>query len=188
MTRTTSRSRPVRRARTKAVVAHRAMFDVRRSAIQGRGVFATRQIARGTRILEYAGERITWAESDRRYDDAAMDRHHTFLFILSSRTVVDAAVGGNEARFINHSCAPNCETVIDGRSIWIEAVRDIHAGEELNYDYSYARTGDETAADEALYVCHCGAPTCRGTILLPMTPAQRRLHHAKARRSARVRR
>ncbi|MBI2796768.1 MAG: SET domain-containing protein-lysine N-methyltransferase [Gemmatimonadetes bacterium] len=156
-------------------------FEVRRSPIQGRGVFAARAIPRGTRIVEYTGEKISWAESDRRYDDASMARHHTFLFILNSRTVIDAAVGGNEARFINHSCAPNCESVIEGGRIWIESLRAIRAGEELAYDYAYERDGDETPEDESLYHCRCGATKCRGTILLPKPAPRRRSRGARSR-------
>src|SRR5687768_10679939 len=84
-------------------------FVLRRSAIQGRGAFAIRPVRKGTRIIEYTGERISHDEADRRYDDAGMGRHHTFLFSVDRKTVIDAAVGGNDARFINHSCAPNCE-------------------------------------------------------------------------------
>ena len=186
MTSPTSRAQPVRRPRARAVEPDAPYFEVRRSTIQGLGVFAARRVRKGTRIIEYIGEKISWAESDRRYDDAAMRRHHTFLFILSSRTVVDGAVGGNEARLVNHSCAPNCEATIDGGRIWLEAVRDIRAGEELLYDYGYERDGDETPEDEALYLCHCGAPACRGTILVPLAPAARRAHHAKARPLSRV--
>ena len=132
------------------------------------GAFATRPIKKGTRIIEYTGERISNAEADRRYDEDKMSHHHTFLFTLNRRTVVDAAVGGNESRFINHSCAPNCEAVIvDSRRIYIEALRDIPVGEELVYDYQYERTDDHTEADERFYACTCGAPNCRGTILAP---------------------
>ena len=156
-------------------------FEVRRSRIQGRGVFAARRIPKGTRIIEYTGEKISWAESDRRYDDTTMRRHHTFLFILSSRTVVDGAVGGNASRYINHSCAPNAEAIIYGREIWIEAVRDIRTGEELVYDYQYERDGTETDVDEKRYVCHCGARACRGSILIAPKPKRRKPHHVKAR-------
>lgn len=127
-----------------------------------------RPIKKGTRIIEYTGERISNAEADRRYDEDKMKTHHTFLFTLNRRTVVDAAVGGNDARFINHSCAPNCEAVIeDGRRIFIEAIKDISIGEELVYDYQYERTDDHTVEDERFYACRCGAPACRGTILAP---------------------
>jgi len=141
-------------------------MELRRSPIQGLGAFARKEIPRGTRFLEYTGEKISNAEADRRYDDDAMTRHHTFLFILNERTVVDAARGGNEARFLNHSCDPNCETVIERGHIWIEAVRNIPAGAELLYDYQYEDDPDYT--DEQLfefYGCRCGAAKCRGTIV-----------------------
>lgn len=141
-------------------------MELRRSPIQGLGAFARTDIPRGTRIIEYAGEKISNAEADRRYDDDAMTRHHTFLFILNSRTVVDAARAGNEARFLNHSCDPNCETIIERGHIWIEAVRPISAGEELLYDYQYEDDSDYT--DQQLfefYGCRCGAAKCRGTIV-----------------------
>lgn len=141
-------------------------MELRRSPIQGLGAFARTEIPRGTRIIEYLGEKISNAEADRRYDDDAMTRHHTFLFILNDRTVVDAARAGNEARFLNHSCDPNCETVIERGHIWIEAIRKIPAGTELLYDYQYEDDPDYT--DEQLfgfYACRCGAPNCRGTIV-----------------------
>jgi uncharacterized protein len=143
-------------------------FELRPSPIAGLGAFATRPIKKGARIIEYTGERISNAEADRRYDEDKMRSHHTFLFTLNRRTVVDAAVGGNEARFINHSCAPNCEAVIvDGKRIYIEALRDIPVGAELVYDYQYERTDEHTTDDERFYACSCGAPGCRGTILAP---------------------
>jgi len=140
-------------------------FTVKRSRIQGSGGFAWRWIPAGTRIIEYKGERISTDEADSRYDDDTMRRHHTFLFSVDEDTVIDAAVGGNEARFINHSCDPNCEAVDDGGRIFIEALRDIAPGEELYYDYGYEL--DEPLTDELRekYPCRCGAPNCRGTIL-----------------------
>lgn len=157
-------------------------FVIRRSRIQGKGAYATRPIRKGERIIEYVGERITWAESDRRYDDTSTKRHHTFLFAVNKKIVIDAAVDGNDARFINHSCDPNCEAVGEKSRIFIEALRAIKPGEELTYDYSYEREKGATEEDEKLYVCHCGSPKCRGTILAP--PKQRRprrVHHAAAR-------
>lgn len=142
-------------------------FTVRRSRIQGRGAFALRPIRKGTRIIEYTGERISQQEADRRYDDAAMARHHTFLFALEDGTVIDGAAGGNESRLINHSCEPNCEAVMEGTRIFIHALRSIAPGEELSYDYAYERTADHGPEDERLYACHCGSPACRGTILAP---------------------
>lgn len=140
-------------------------LELRRSSIHGLGGFARRDIPKGTRIIEYTGEKITNAEADRRYDDESMKRHHTFLFVLNGRTCVDAAFEGNEARFLNHSCAPNCEAVIERGHIWIDALADIPAGSELLYDYQYEDDPEYTQDDLRFYACHCGAPNCRGTIV-----------------------
>ncbi|HEX5438266.1 MAG TPA: SET domain-containing protein-lysine N-methyltransferase [Gemmatimonadaceae bacterium] len=148
-------------------------FELRASTIQGQGAFATRRIRKGERIVEYTGERITEEEADARYDDAGMERHHTFLFSLDDGRVVDAAVGGNEARFINHSCEPNCEAVIVRKRIYIEAIRSIAPGTELCYDYAYERADDADEETERLYVCHCGSKKCRGTILAPKKKRER---------------
>jgi SET domain-containing protein len=139
--------------------------ELRQSPIHGLGGFARRDIPKGTRMIEYTGEKISNAEADRRYDDDQMRRHHTFLFILNSRTCVDAAFEGNESRFFNHSCDPNCEAVIERGHIWIEAVRRIPAGTELLYDYQYEDDPDYTQEDLRFYLCRCGAPNCRGTIV-----------------------
>jgi uncharacterized protein len=149
-------------------------FEIRRSRIQGRGAFATRRIRKGERVIEYTGERITNAEADRRYDDERMRRHHTYLFTLTQRTVVDGGAGGNASRFINHSCEPNCEAIIEDGRIWIRALRAIAKGRELTYDYQYERVSDDDEADERKYPCRCGAPRCRGTILLPKRRKRRR--------------
>jgi SET domain-containing protein len=158
------------------------LYVVRRSLIHGRGVFAARRIRKGTRILEYRGERIDNDEADRRYDDNRMKRHHTFLFTLDKNTVIDGAVatGGGDASFINHSCDPNCEAIITGRKIFIHARRTIEPGEELAYDYQYERTGENDEELEKFYVCKCGAPNCRGTIMKP--EKKRRSRPARKRR------
>ena len=140
-------------------------LELRGSPIHGLGAFARVDIPKRTRIIEYAGEKISNAEADRRYDDAAMRRHHTFLFILNDRTCLDAAFEGNEARFINHSCDPNCEAVIERGHIWIDAVKAIPAGTELVYDYQYEDDAEYTEEDLRFYACKCGAPNCRGTIV-----------------------
>jgi SET domain-containing protein len=142
-------------------------LELRTSPIQGTGAFATRNIRKGTRIIEYTGQRISWRTADKRYDDEKMGRHHTFLFTVDDKVVIDGAVQGNEARFINHSCDGNCEAITDRRRIFIEARRNIKAGDELLYDYQYERTDDHNAADERFYKCRCGSPNCRGTILAP---------------------
>jgi uncharacterized protein len=172
-------------------------FRLRRSRIQGTGAFARVDIPKGTRIIEYVGERITPAEADRRYpDDERSSRHHTFLFTLNQRTVIDAAHRGNDARFINHSCAPNCDAVIERGHIWIYAIENIPQGAELAYDYQFEHVPDYTEADLALYLCRCGSPNCRGTIV--KVDRRRKLarrweekqrqapHHAASRHASRV--
>jgi SET domain-containing protein len=141
---------------------------VRNSAIQGKGVFATRRIRKGQRIIEYTGEIIDSAEEERRgYDDEAMSRHHTFLFKIDDEYTIDATRRGSMARFINHSCDPNCEAVWEDRRIYIEAIRNIQPGVELCYDYAYEHEGRLTKKDKELYLCRCGSNNCRGTILKP---------------------
>jgi uncharacterized protein len=140
-------------------------FEIRPSPIQGQGAFATRRIPAGTRLIEYAGERLTPQEADARYPDVPGERHHTFLFAIDDDIVIDAAVDGNDARWINHSCAPNCDAVVDSARIWIETIRDIKVGEELAYDYAYVLEERHTAKAKKRFPCNCGARTCRGTML-----------------------
>ena len=140
-------------------------FEIRRSPIQGLGGYATQSIAAGVRLIEYAGERLSPNEAEARYPDSAVERHHTYLFAIDDAVVVDAAVDGNEARFLNHSCAPNCDAVLEDGRIWIETIHDIEAGEELVYDYAYILAERHTPAAKQRYPCRCGAITCRGTIL-----------------------
>jgi SET domain-containing protein len=142
-------------------------FVLRKSGIQGRGAFATRLIRRGQRIIEYTGAHVDNDEADRRYDDEKMKRHHTFLFIVDDKEIIDGADGGNDSAYINHSCDPNAEAVIEGKRIFIYALRTIRPGEEIAYDYQYERTPDHTAADEKFYKCLCGSSKCRGSILAP---------------------
>ena len=162
-------------ARGSAWKDERPKIEVRGSAIQGRGVYAGEAIRKNAWVIEYQGERISHDEADMRYDDDSMERHHTFLFIVDDATCIDAASNGNEARFINHSCDPNCEAVlsVDDNEIWICAIRDIAAGEELTYDYGYVI--DEESVDEAMrkYPCYCGSPKCKGTILRLTKAAKR---------------
>jgi SET domain-containing protein len=141
-------------------------FELRASPIQGTGAFATRRLRRGERLIEYIGEHISDAEADRRYDDDAANRPHTILFTVGPDDIIDAAVGGNEARFINHSCNPNCEAVDDDGRIFIEALRDIRVGEELVYDYRLERSGRWRNEYLERYACRCGSPNCRGVLLI----------------------
>ena len=139
-------------------------FELRRSSIQGRGAFALRDIPAGKRLIEYTGERISADEASRRYDDSRAKRHHTFLFELDDERCIDAQDIGSDARYINHSCAPNCEALQVGRRIFIHSLVAIAKGEELVYDYQYVVDGPLDAETRKLYACRCGAATCRGTI------------------------
>jgi SET domain-containing protein len=140
-------------------------FEIRPSPIHGQGVFATHRIPEGTRLIEYTGERLTPEEADARYPDVPGAPHHTFLFAIDDVVVIDAAVDGNEARWINHSCNPNCDAVVEFRRIWIETIRDIEVGEELAYDYAYELEERHTPAAKRRFPCSCGARNCRGTLL-----------------------
>lgn len=143
-------------------------FEIRSSPIQGQGVFATRTIQKGARIIEYLGERITHDEADQRYDDETGMYAHVLLFSVNEKTVIDAGVGGNEAKYINHSCEPNCEAVNESGHVFIEALHTIMPGEELTFDYQLERPGEYDPEWEELYACHCGATSCRGTLLAPL--------------------
>lgn len=150
------------------------LFELRHSSIHGLGAFALREIPAGTRIAEYTGERITQDEADARYDDDSMEHHHTFLFKLDDDTLLDATRRGNASRFINHSCEPNCESVTEDGHIYIDAIKDIAADEELTYDYRIVRAGRYQKSWDTLYACRCGAPSCRGTMLAPRRRRARR--------------
>jgi SET domain-containing protein len=161
-------------ARTLAKPRTEPMFEVRRSRIHGSGVYATRRIRKGTRIVEYLGDRITHEEADARYEEKGQDDGHTFLFVVNDRVVIDAGVDGNAARFINHSCNPNCETVIEGGRVFIEAMRTIQPGDELGYEYGLTWESTDDPTELANYACRCGAPQCRGTMLDPVPLDQKK--------------
>jgi hypothetical protein len=143
----------------------RELVEARNSPIHGQGVYAIAPIRKGTRIIEYLGDRISHAEADRRYENKDEDDGHTFLFIASNRTVIDAGIDGNDARFINHHCDPNCETVIENSRVFIDAIRNVKPGDELGYDYQLTWESTDEPEELALYQCRCGAKKCRGTML-----------------------
>ena len=151
------------------------------SPLHGLGVFATRRIACGARIIEYLGERVSHEEADRRYRHKDALDHHTLLFIVNARTVIDAGVDGNEARFVNHSCAPNCVSVTENRRVFIDALRTIEPGEELTYDYLIQRESDDPPDIDAIFACRCGVERCRGTLLWPPRRAAPRGRRARRR-------
>ena len=144
-----------------------AHYEVRKSGVHGYGGFAKRDLKKGTRVTEYLGDRISHKEADQRYEDHDESDNHTFLFIVDKRTVIDAGVGGNNARFINHQCDPNCESTIEKGRVWIETIRDVKKGEELGYDYQIGREKNDPENVEEIYACRCGSAKCRGTMLWP---------------------
>jgi len=151
----------------------RPAIIVRHSTIHGNGVFATRKIPAGEFIIEYKGERITQREADKRAGADPDNPFHTFFFSLESGKLIDGGVNGNEARWINHSCEPNCEAREEGGQIFIHALRDIRRGEELNYDYGLIIEDRHTPAVKRAYACLCGAAHCRGTMLAPKRNSRR---------------
>jgi uncharacterized protein len=142
------------------------LFEVRHSRVHGYGVFALRRVRKGTNIIEYLGERVSHELADTRYASKDPKDGHTFLFTVDAKTVIDAGVNGNEARFVNHGCDPNCQTVQIGKRIFIEAIRTIRPGEELAYDYRIQRDADDPADIDIVFRCLCGAKNCRGSMLV----------------------
>jgi uncharacterized protein len=142
---------------------------VRQSRVHGKGVFALVDIARGTKIIEYKGERISWAQAMQRHPHDPENPNHTFFFDIDDDHVIDGGRLGNSARWINHSCGPNCEARqirIDGHNrVFIHAKRDIRAGEELFYDYGLIIDEKLTKKLRDEYKCLCGSRRCRGTLL-----------------------
>ena len=140
-------------------------IQVKKSGVHGKGVFAARDIAKGETLIEYVGEIISAQEAEDRHPHDPNDPNHTFYFQVDDDKVIDALHGGNSARWINHSCTPNCKPeVIDGR-VFIKAKKDIAAGSELNYDYGLIIDERITKKLMAQYPCWCGSPKCRGTLL-----------------------
>jgi uncharacterized protein len=142
-------------------------IQVRRSGVHGKGVFALQDIAEGETLIEYVGEVISWEEAQDRHPHDPKDPNHTFYFHVNEDKVIDALHGGNSSRWINHSCDPNCEADEENERIFIKALRNIKAGEELNYDYGLIIDEPYTKKLLAEYPCWCGAQNCRGTLLSP---------------------
>jgi hypothetical protein len=162
------------------------LFEVRHSPIHGYGVFAARRIRKGTTVIEYLGDRVSHDEADARYEDKDPNDNHTFLFTVDSRTVIDGGVGGNEARYINHGCDPNCTSTTHSRRIYVEAIRTIQPGEELAYDYQIERDPEDPPNVDEIFACRCGAAKCRGSMLVARKkPRKRRAAKAAATSAAR---
>ncbi len=149
-------------------------YKVKKSPIHGNGVFAATKLKAGTRLIEYRGKRRTHEEADQ-LAEGDPDSGHTFLFTLNDEYIIDANKKGNAARWINHSCDPNCEAVIvenkKGKTwkdrIYIETIKDIPKGTELSYDYGITLEERHTAKMKKIWACKCGAPDCTGTMLKP---------------------
>lgn len=143
------------------------LYIVKESPIHGRGVFARQPIAAGERIIEYTGEIITSDESARRAEASGGPINHTFFFSLADGNLIDGGSNGNEARFINHSCDPNCEAYEEDGRVFIHALRDIEKDEELNYNYALIYEARHTPAVKKAFACYCGAANCTGVMLAP---------------------
>ena len=173
------------RAKRGAAATLNKWVIVRKSKVHGNGCFARRDIPRGTRVIEYLGDRISHKEADRRYQLDDVNNNHTFLFIADRRTVIDATIGGNEARWINHHCTGNCESETERGRVFIDAIKDIRKGEELGYDYQIGRDKDDPPNVDQIYACRCDSPNCRGTMLWPAKrPKKQARKRAKKRRAA----
>ena len=171
-------------------VASGKRIQTRRSGVHGKGVFALQDIAEGETLIEYVGEVISWDEAQDRHPHDPNDPNHTFYFHVNEDRVIDALYGGNSSRWINHSCDPNCEADEDKDRIFIKAIRNIKAGEELNYDYGLIIDEPYTKKLKAEYPCWCGSANCRGTLLSPKerkdTPKTPKQKKAKAKSKDKV--
>ena len=145
-------------------------LQVRKSGVHGKGVFVVQTIRKGEAFIEYIGEVIGWPEALRRHPHDPEQPDHTFYFHLDDERVIDGLIGGNASRWINHSCAPNCEAEDDSGRVWLKALRNLKVGEELFFDYGLVIDERHTAALKKRFECRCGAKTCRGTMLAPKTP------------------
>ena len=149
-------------------------YVARRSPIHGNGVFATAPMGKGDELIEYKGKLLTHAEADELYGDGG-ETGHTFLFTLNEHYIIDANQHGNSARWINHSCAPNCRALVEESAsddprkdkVVIETIRAIKPGEELTYDYGIVLDVPHTARLKKVWKCLCGSPKCTGTLLKP---------------------
>jgi SET domain-containing protein len=168
-------------------IASSPLIEVRNSAVHGRGVFAVARIPRGKRIVEYLGDRISHNAADKRYEDHDENDNHTFLFIVDKNTVIDAAVNGSDARFINHHCNGNCTSVIENRRVFIDSVRAIAPGEELGYDYEIGRDKEDPPNVDEIYACRCGSPKCRGSMLEAAPKKKSKVSGAKRRKQVQAR-
>ncbi len=162
-------------------------IQTRRSGVHGKGMFAVQDLAEGETLIEYVGEVVTWKEALRRHPHDPKDPNHTFYFHIDEKHVIDAKYGGNSSRWINHSCDPNCEADEEGGRVFIKALRNIPAGQELFYDYGLIIDAKYTKKLKAEYPCWCGAPNCRGTLLAPKDKDDKKKNDKKSKKSKKAR-
>ena len=162
-------------------------IQTRRSGVHGNGVFAVQDIAEGETLIEYKGEIISWKEALRRHPHDPTQPQHTFYFHVDDDRVIDGNVNGNASRWINHSCDPNCEADEQKGRVFIKALRNIAAGEELNYDYGLIIDEPYTRKLLSEFPCWCGSEDCRGTLLAPKDDdeAKKKKKKKKAKKAAR---
>jgi SET domain-containing protein len=155
-------------------------IQVRQSGVHGKGVFALQDIAKGETVIEYIGEIISAQEAEDRHPHDPSDPNHTFYFQIDDDHVIDALHGGNSARWINHSCAPNCKPSVEDGRVFIKAKKNIAAGDELNYDYGLIIDEPITQKLMAQYPCWCGSSNCRQTLLAgkPMSKSKEKKQKA----------
>lgn len=165
------------------------VLDRRPSARHGDGIFVAAPIVKHALVIEYTGELVSHDVAEQRYPVGEGDAvaPHTFVLQLDEDRVIDANVGGNDARFINHSCEPNLEPIVIGDHMWLVALRDIAVGEELGYDYAIELDEVHSPAAKRRYPCACGTAQCRGTLLRPKrTPQSPQSREARRVIAARV--
>ncbi len=149
---------------SKPIVIQDPAYYVKNSAIHGRGLYASRDIRKGERVVEYVGEKVTKAESDRRGKELIAKSKLTgggavYMFVLNKNFDIDGNMEHNDARLMNHSCDPNCEAEIIRGHIWYSAIKDVAEGEELSLNYGF------TMEDWEAHQCRCGTHRCVGYIV-----------------------
>lgn len=130
------------------------MIEVKESKIHNKGVFAKEDIPKGTKIIEYKGEKITKEEAEKRMYE------NEYIMEFDNEYDIDGDIEENDAKYVNHSCDPNCECKTKGGKVWFISLRDIKKGEEITFDYDYACEDDFSEIED--FKCRCGSPNCIG--------------------------
>ena len=143
------------------------MWKVKKSKIHGTGVFADQNIKKNTKIIEYIGEKVLRSEGNKRSEKRlkkylnSVETGSVYIFEVNSKYDIDGSPLYNKARYINHSCNPNCEVDIEKGRIWISSIKDIKRGDELSYDYGFEFDED----DFMDHKCNCGSKKCIGFVI-----------------------